>query len=402
MANTLITPSIIAQEALFQLENNCVMASKVHQEYKEEFVGIGDTVSIRKPVKFLSKSGATRINQDVLESSRSITISEQEHVSWKFNSKDLTLTVRDYSERYIKPAVIALSNKVDSDLCQLGAQSFWNYAGTPGTTPADFAAIKNVAKVMDNAAVPDDMQRCMVLNPDARWEIADGLKAVFNAEITGGVVRKGRLGEIANFHIYGDQNIYTHTVGTFNGTVLVNDASFTNDTASIAFDGAGSNEAGFITKGDIFTIANVFDVNPISKVALPTLKRFVASAAVTTAAAAGTVIVTEALNDGSTSSSAAFQNVDSLPANNAAITIVGTASTAYPQNLSFHRNALALVMVPLELPDSVNFKAQAHSNGMSIRVVKDYSIDNDEEIIRLDILYGYSAIYPDLGVRLWG
>ena len=101
MANALITPSIIAKEALVQLENNLGMANNVHREYKKEFVKVGDTVSIRKPVKFYAADGKTRVNQDVEEANTSITVDKQKHVSWKFSSKDLTLTVEDYSERYI-------------------------------------------------------------------------------------------------------------------------------------------------------------------------------------------------------------------------------------------------------------------------------------------------------------
>jgi len=146
----------------------------------------------------------------------------------------------------------------------------------------------------------------------------------------------------------------------------------------------------------------VFAVNPVSKKTLSYLQQFVVTADVATTAGAGSATVYPDLNDGTTASTAAFQTVSALPANNAAITILGTAATIYPQNLGYHQNALALVTVPLELPDSAVFKARADWRGYSIRVVKAYDIDEDEEIIRLDILFGAKAIYPELGVRLWG
>ena len=407
MANTIITPAIIAKEALFHLENNIIMGQKVHRQYKKEFVKIGDSVTIRKPVKFIATDGATRSNQDVIEETTSIVINNRKHVSWNFSSQDLTLTIEEYAERYIKPAMITLSNTIDRALCVEGAQEFFNQTGVPGTTPADFSVLADTGQKMDEEPVPDDGNRCLVLNPAGRWGLANGMGGtgsggIFNAEIVHGMVRRGRLGEIANFDIYGDQNIAVHTVGAFTGAPLVNDAAFANDTDLVAFDGMVGTQAGALVKGDIFTIAGVFSVNDVSKESTGILQQFVVVVDVATAGGAGTAQVFPDINDGSTASTAAFQTVDALPADNAAITIVGVAGVSYPQNLAFHKNALALVTIPLELPDSATFKARADWRGYSIRVIKDYDIDTDEEIIRLDILFGTKAIYPELGIRLWG
>ncbi len=407
MSNTLINPSIIAKEALFHLENNIIMGQKVHRQYKREFVKIGDSVTIRKPVKFIAQDGATRVNQNVIEETTSIVINNRKHVSWLFSTQDLTLTIEEYAERYIKPAMIALSNTVDRALCVEGAQEFFNRVGTPGTTPANFLALANVAQKMDEEPVPDDGYRCLVLNPAARWAMANGLGGtgsggIFNADIVHGMVRRGRLGMIANFDIYGDQNIAVHTTGAHSGTPLVNNASFPNDTNQVAFDGMVGSVTGALRKGDVFTIDGVNSVNDVSKEDTGQLQQFVVLADVTTAAGAGTATVFPTINDGSTAASAAYQTVTALPADNAPINIVGTASTGYPQNLGFHMNALALVTIPLELPDSATFKARADWRGYSIRVIKDYDINTDEEIIRLDIFFGTKAIYPELGVRLDG
>jgi hypothetical protein len=407
MSNTLITPQIIAKEALFHLENNVIMGAKVHRQYKREFVKIGDSVTIRKPVKFTVTDGATRSNQDVIEETTSIVINQRKHVSWSFSTQDLTLTIEEYAERYIKPAMINLANVIDRSLCVEGAQEFFNVTGTPGTTPSDFQVLADTGQKMDEEPVPDDGMRCLVLNPAARWGLANGMGGtgsggIFNAEIVHGMVRRGRLGEIANFDIYGDQNIATHTVGAHSGAPLVDDAAFANDTNIVNFDGMVGTVAGALVKGDVFTIAGVNSVNDVSGEDTGVLQQFVVVSDVNTTAGAGAATVFPDLNDGSTPSTAGFKTVSALPADNAAITIVGTASTAYPQNLAFHYNALALVTVPLELPDSAVFKARADWRGYSIRVIKDYDIDNDEEIIRLDVLYGVKAIYPELGVRVFG
>ena len=407
MSNTLITPQIIAKEALFHLENNVIMGAKVHRQYKKEFVKIGDSVTIRKPVKFTVTDGATRSNQDVIEETTSIVINQRKHVSWSFSTQDLTLTIEEYAERYIRPAMINLANVIDRSLCVEGAQEFFNTVGTPGTTPADFQVLADAGQKMDEEPVPDDGMRCLVLNPAARWGLANGMGGtgsggIFNAEIVHGMVRRGRLGEIANFDIYGDQNIATHTVGQYTGAPLVNDAAFPNDSNVINFDGMVGAQVGALVQGDVITIAGVNSVNDVSGEDTGVLQQFVVTADVTTAGGAGAATVFPDLNDGSTASTAGFKTVSALPADNAAITIVGTAATTYPQNLAFHYNALALVTVPLELPDSAVFKARADWRGYSIRVIKDYDIDNDEEIIRLDVLYGVKAIYPELGVRVWG
>lgn len=407
MANTLITPAIIAKEALFHLENNVIMGQKVHRQYKKEFVKIGDSVTIRKPVKFTVTDGAVRSNQDVIEETTSIVINQRKHVSWSFSTQDLTLTIEEYAERYIKPAMINLANTIDRSLCVEGAQEFFNMTGVPGTTPADFAVLADTGQKQDEEPVPDDGMRCLVLNPAARWALANGMGGtgsggIFNAEIVHGMVRRGRLGEIANYDIYGDQNIAVHVTGDHSGAPLVNDAAFANDTNLVTFDAMVGTVVGALVKGDIFTIAGVNSVNDVSGEDTGVLQQFVVQAPVNTAAGAGVATVFPDLNDGSTPSTAGFKTVSALPADDAVITIVGAATVAYPQNLAFHYNALALVTVPLELPDSAVFKARADWRGYSIRVIKDYDIDTDEEVIRLDVLYGVKAIYPELGVRVYG
>lgn len=395
MANTILTPSIIAKEGLFQLENNMVMGNNVHRQYKNEFVKIGDTVSIRKPVKFTVTDGATRSNQDVVETSTSIVINKRKHVSWKFSTQDLTLKIEEYSERYIKPAMIQLANQVDSDLCGLYTDLFTS-AGTPGTTPATFGALGNMAEELDDGAVPDDGMRKLILNPAARWSMADGLKTLNNDGMAADFVRKGRLGEIANFDIYGDQNIVRHTVGAHGGTPLVNGASQTG--TSLVTDGWTASVSGLLKQGDVFTIAGVYGVNPVSRQSTGKLQKFVVTSdRASNGSGQATLEIYPAIT-----TSGAYQTVTNSPADNAAITVLGTASTQYPQNLAFHKNALALVTCPLELPESAGWKSRVTHKGLSIRAVKDYDIDNDEEIIRLDILYGVKAIYPELGGRLWG
>jgi hypothetical protein len=402
VTNTVITPDIIAKEALMQLENNCVAAKLVHRDYKDEFVKVGATVDVRKPVKFTVTDGATRSNQDVQEASTPFTIDKRKHVSWKFSTQDLTLSVEEYSERYIKPAAIALANQVDQDLLAL-YKNVSQYVGTAGTTPSTFAHLGAPAVRMDKGAVPSEDRR-LILDPSAAFNVADMLKGLYNPELVKGAIRGKSMGPIAGLATYMDQNVPTHTVGTWGTTPLVNGASqnvtyanatHTYGTTSQSLIVDGFSAAGTAKAGDRFTLAGVYAVNPVSKATLSTLQEFVVQADATADGSGNaTLTISPAII-----TSGAFQTVSAAPADNAAITRV---SSNYVANIAFHKNAFGLAVRPLEMPDGAAWKGRESHDGLSIRVVKDYDIDSDDEIIRLDILYGVKALYPELACVLMG
>lgn len=402
MANTIITPTVIANEALMQLENNLVMGKLVHREYKKEFVKVGESVSVRKPVKFEVSSGATRVNQDVQEASTSITVDQRKHVSWKFSTQDLTMKIDEYSERYIQPAMIALANNVDAALTGLYKGVFAN-VGTAGTTPTSFLDFGAAAQRMDEMAVPTELRR-LVLNPAASLKAADMLKGLYNPELVKGAIRGRTIGPLAGFDTYMDQNIKRHTTGVWGGTPLVNGASqsvtyaaathtYGSTSQTLNVDGLTAT-TGAVKQGDVFTIAGVNSVNPVSKEDTGVLQEFVVQAD-GTASGTGTIALTISP---AIITSGPFQTVTAAPADNAAITL----RASHTSNLAFHKNAFALVTCPLELPDGAAWKAQQSANGLSVRVVKDYDIDSDDEIIRIDILYGVKTLYPELACRLLG
>ena len=402
MANTIITPDIIAKEALMQLENNLVMGKLVHREYKKEFVKVGESVSVRKPVKFSVSTGATRVNQDVEEASTSITVDQRKHVSWKFSTQDLTMKIDEYSERYIQPAMIALANNVYAALTGLYKGVFAN-VGTAGTTPTTFLHFGAAAQRMDELAVPTE-QRRLVLNPAASLTAADMLKGLYNPELVKGAVRGRTIGQLAGFDTYMDQNIKRHTTGVWGGTPAVNGASqsvaysaathtYGSTSQTLNVDGLTAT-TGAVKAGDVFTIAGVNSVNPVSKEDTGVLQEFVVQAD-GTASGTGTIALTISP---AIIISGPFQTVTAAPADNALITLKAT----HTANLAFHKNAFALVTCPLELPDGAAWKARQSHNGLSVRVVKDYDIDSDDEVIRIDILYGVKSLYPELACRLFG
>lgn len=394
-SNTLITPTIIAKEALMMLENNMVMGNLVHRQYKQEFAKIGTSVTIRKPNKFTATKAQARTNTNMAESSDTLTVATQAHVSWAFSSVELTMTIEEYSRRYIKPAANALANIIDKDGCALYTD-VWNTLGTPGVHPSTFKSLGDCQQRLDEEAAPAD-QRVAVLNPAANWNLADGLKGTFAAKPALDIFTKGYLGTVAGLDLHMDQNIQAHTTGTFttSSTPLVN-GSTSQGATTLVTDGWQASTA-VLKDGDVFTVANVYSVNPVSGDSTGVLKQY-STTSDKSSDASGDATISVPFAQRSTG---AYKTISAMPANDAAITPLGTEATAYAQNLVFHPNAFALVVMPLAMPAGV-WGGRETFNNMSIRVVKDYDIDADEEIIRLDVLYGWKAIYPELATRLAG
>ena len=392
-SNSLLTPSIISKETLVILENNLVAASKVNRQFENQFVKMGSTLTVRKPNRFTVSSGPALQIQNVTEPSTSITISNQKHVDFQFSSQELTLVIEDFSERYCKPAAAALANQIDYDVLGLWNQVF-NEVGTPGTTPSSFAtSVQLVGRRMDDGAVPQD-DRTLCLNPNAYWNIANGLTTLYVQSVSEPAL-KGFLAKIGNFSIYEDQNIQSQTVANFTGTPLVNNAGQTG--SSLVTDGWGNSET-VLNAGDVFTLDGVYAINPQSRRSTGVLQQFVATAAATSDGSGNsTIAIYPAITI-----SGAYQTVTASPANDAAITVVGTANTSYPQNLAFVRDAFGLVTVPMELYEGVDFKARSEYRGISMRIIRAFDINNDVAPTRIDVLYGTASYYPELACRLTG
>ena len=407
--NTLITPSVIAKEALFQLKNNLVMGKLVHRDYSKEFAQegkkVGSTISIRKPVKFKSSVGATRVSSDVAEGTVALAIDTQRHVSWDFVSSDLTLTVDNYSERYIQPAMIELAQQVETALMGLYS-TVPNWVGTAGTTPSTFLHLGAARQRLVENSAPMGATLNGVLSPAAALQVANDMKLQFQPGKQLTAMERVRIGRYAGLETYEAQSVLSQTLRAFAATPLVNGASQHSNTTpqansqSLITDGWSNSITGVLKAGDVITIAGVYAINAKTYQAYNYLKPFVVTADANSGASTGpaTLTISPAIV-----TTGPYQNVSAVPADNAAITVItGTASTAYPQNLVFHENAFALVMADLDMPDGAAFKARESADNLSVRVVKQYDIDLDRDIIRLDILFGVKTIYPELAVRLTG
>jgi hypothetical protein len=408
MANALLTPTVIAKRALMNLDNELVMGNLVYRDYESEFgpTKIGDTVTIRRPIDFSVTDGATLNLQDITEGSLTMQISNRKHVGFSFPDTDLTLTIDEFDRRYIKPASIQLANNVDAALYALYS-SVNNWGGTAGQTINSHADFLKGVERLDVLAVPTDMRKA-VLSPADYHGLAGNFSALFINGVAKDALTTGVLPNIGGVDVYMAQNVKAHTVGAHGGTPLVDGASQnvtyesvkTTMTQSLITDGWTVDSG--LKAGDVFTIANVFDVNPVTKATLPHLKQFTLVSDVTTAnpdTADTTLTIYPAII-----ASGPYQNVSAAPANNAAITYVGTAGSNYAQNMVFHKNAFALAMVPiLQAPQGSGvMQSTVRHKGLSLQYSAQYDITNARMVYRFDILYGVKAIDPRLAVRLSG
>ena len=411
MANTVLTIDVIAKEALRILDNELVMAKQVYRGLESEFGNAmngyeaGDTVSIRRPTDFTVRDGATSSNQDVVEGKVAITVDKQKGVDFGFTSKELTLNIGELSDRVIRPAMVQLANQVDADLMAL-YKSVPSWVGTPGQKVDSYADFSAGPERLDEYAVPQ-ADRSAVLSPADHWGLLGSQTALYIQDAAKGAYRNGSLGMIGGVDTYMAQNVPTHTVGVATGTPLVAGAGQTSNYVDVKdtmiqtlnTDGWTNSTNGILKAGDVFTIAGVYAVNPVTKATLPFLKQFVVMADANSGATTGPAALTiyPAII-----ATGAFQNVSAAPADNAAITVLGTGGTGYRQNMVFHKNAFALAMVPMISPPGAVQVSRQSYKGTSVRLIPTYDGTNDKSNFRLDILYGTKAIDPRLATRLSG
>ena len=403
MANTNLTSSIITNESLAVLENNLTFAKGVNREYDDKFgvagAKIGTTLNIRKPARYVGRTGAAIGVEDHTETQVALALDTQFGVDVSFTSQELSLSIDEFSDRIIKPAMAAIANKIDRDGLTMAYQSTYNAVGTPGTTPATAAVILAAGAKMDFEAAPRDGQRSLVIDPLANASMVDVLKGLFqSSEKIADQYEQGNMGLAFGYKWSMDQNVVNHTVGPLGGTPLVNGASQTG--ASLITDGWTAAAASRLKKGDVFTIANVYAVNPQNRQSTGQLRQFVVTADVSSDGSGNATIGISP----SIVTSGAFQNVNAGPADNAAITVLGAASTITPQNIAFHKDAFVLGSADLLLPKGVDMASRSASKkvGLSVRMVRQYAISTDAFPCRFDVLYGYKALYPELACRVCG
>jgi len=398
--NSILTIDMITRKALEILENNLVLSRNVNRQYDDSFAvegaKIGSTLRIRLPDRALVTDGAALQVQDDNEQFTTLPVSTQKHIGINFTSAELTMQMDDFAERVLKPRISQLASSVDADLANV-YKDFYSSVGTPGTIPGTSAVLLAGQQKLNEYASPMN-PRYATVNPAANAGLVEGMKGLFNptntvsSQFKSGMMGTGVLGfEEVNM----SQSIGMHTTGNW-GTTITNTGTISvqgQATLPISFTGTGSTWK----KGDVFTIADCYMVNPQTRQSSGSLQQFVVTEDLT-ASTTGTLKIAPAIYTPSN----ALATVDSFPVAGKAITMVGAASKQYAQNLIYHKDAITLATADLLLPQGVDMASRQVHNGISMRIVRQYDINNDRMPCRVDVLYGYAAIRPPMACRLWG
>lgn len=397
--NTFLTLTDITYECARVLVNNLVMAKYVNREYDDRFAKsgakIGDTTNLRLPVRNTVSDGSTLVIQDDTETSTPLRLDKRKHIGFAYTKEDQLLRMDDFSKRFIAPKVATLANQVDADVLALG-KKVWNSVGTPGTTPNSSSTYLSAGVKLDDNSAPQDEDRFLVVPSQNHATLVAAEQALFNSrEEISKQYRKGRIGTAHGFNWYMDQNCYTHTFGTHSGTPLVKGAGQTG--SSLITDGWTSGGC-TLNEGDVFTIADVYGVNPQSYQSTGKLQQFRVTSQISDTTGDMTIAIEPEIIV-----SGPFQTVNALPADNAPITMYGATGAVSPQGLAFHRDAFALVMADLPEPGGgASFKRVSDKQlGISILLTEQFDIVNFRTIVRMDILYGVAAYRPQLACRVW-
>lgn len=402
MPNNLLTINMITRKSLEVLENNLVLSRNVNRQYDDSFAvegaKIGNSLRVRLPDRALVSDGPNLVIQDDLEQSTTVAITSQKHIGLQFTSAELALSLDDFSDRVLKPRISQLASSVDQDLFNV-YKSVGTSTGTPGTTPATALVLLQSQQKLNEMAVPLS-SRYATVNPAANASLVNAMTGYFNAaDVISRQFKNGMMGEnvLGYEEVNMSQSVPLHTCGTRNATgATVSVANTVEGDTTIQIAGGGASAT--IKAGDVFSITGVVAVNPQTRTSVGSLKQFVALADVTlSATGTGTITVAPMY-----SASHALATVGVLPAAGALVTFVGAAGSSYPQNLVYNKDAFVLATADLLLPGGVDMAARETHNGMSMRIVRQYSIASDVMPCRVDILYGFAAVRPEMACRLWG
>lgn len=453
MTQQLLTMSYITNEALVVLENELVIANRVERQYSNEFAQtgakIGNTVNIRRPPRYIGTYGAPLNVEDTFETYVPVVLNYQFHVDVQFTTQDLALSMDMFKKRILRPQIATVANRIDSDTAQYCTLNTAGSLGTPGLQPASYKIFADARAILALEACPTTGEKNCVLDPLSMAAATDAVKGLFNPQARisefneKGMVAK----DFAGLDWWEDQNILSFTTGVQGGSPTITSTPSGSALLTSGWAASGTLETtawtastGVVKVGDIIQISGIYPVNPQNRLQYGrTLKQFVVlppggftsppNGAATTGiyyapatlangtfnnltgvytSAASTGALTLTIGD-ALISAGQFQNVAAAPTGTGnTITVnggAGSANVVSPQGLVFHKYAYALAFADLPLPRGVEMAARAYDDedvGMSIRIVSQYTVNNDSEPTRADVLYGPASLYRSLGLRIAG
>jgi len=408
MANSQLTTDKILMKALDILHAKLNFIGSVNRQYDDQFAQtggkIGQTLRIRMPEKFSVTDGAVLDVQDSTEQSQTLTLATRKHVGMAFTTQELTMNIDEFTERKIEPAMSVLASVLEADALNMVLDVPY-VTGTFGTSPATLDPFLKAKAIMNQNLAPRDDKRMALIPSHVTPTVIEGVKSLFNdSEEVKRQYKEGVMGRAAGFTWAENDLIPVSATGTRTGSITINGAAPTGSTISIKALGANTG----IKKGEVLTIAGYYAVHPETKAPYPHLQQFVVTAD-NSASGGGTTIAALAISPAIVTSGP-YQNVTGTPGSDAVVILKGgattgglaasaNASTNFAQSICYHKNAFAFVSADLELPPNVEAFRRTQ-DGISMRIVRGYDIVNDLITSRLDVLYGYKTIRPELACRV--
>jgi hypothetical protein len=410
--NTLATPTWVTKEVARGFVNELGFLSNVNRTYDDQYevngAKVGNTVQARLPQRFTVTDGQALQQQALYDQTVPISLTNQKNVAFGYSSAQATTELQEIRERYIAPAGEALANAADVLAFQAVYRDIYSSVGVPGTTPsAGLTFLQAGVKLTDLAAPMGG--RIALLDPLAMATLANSVAALFNPSgKISDTWTKGQFGanQLGIGKWFQEPNRPVHTTGTYTAsTPLIKGA---DQTGSVLITDGWASGAATLNKGDIFTIAGVYSVNPLSYTSTGRLQQFVVT---TTTTSVGVDMATLPVSP-PIITSGQLQTVSNSPADDAVITVLGCtaaaggtlATTVSPQGFVYHKDAFAFVMADLKKPNAGCEATVVRSKelGLSIRMVEQYQIGTDQMPTRLDILIGAATLQARLAVRVWG
>lgn len=393
MANTILTPTAVTRKAAMILHQKLNFIGSIDRQYDESFARRGakngDTLKIRMPNEYTVRTGMNMSAQNTSETSVDLTMATVKGVDMNFTSDELTLDIDDFSERIIEPAMSVLAANIEADALSMRTQVYNLYDGDAAAF--SFTSASTARQILSDNLAPMS-QRTLLMNTGHSTKFQIDTKGLFHdSEAIKKQYRDGIIGRTAGFeNIYENTLLLPHQTGTAAKTTsyTISGAVTTNGSVAATLTGAATT----FKAGDVFTVAGCYRVHPETKVSTGVLQQFVVTADCTTA-----MTFTPALY-----TSGPRQNVVAAGmANSSAVVKVGAgASETLTESLVYHKSAFAFVTADLPLPEGVDWARREVVDGISVSLVRDFQVSDRSFPCRLDVLYGYKAIRPQLAARI--
>jgi hypothetical protein len=415
VSNSFLTAQWVARKSLILLHAKANMTGRVNRDYQSLLPGpingvmLGQVLSIRSPFRYKGRTGAVMSAENSVQRYVQLTVGNQRGVDINFTSVERAMSLASFQEQVLEPAMAQLAALLESDVTAL-VNSVPKYVGAWNTS-VTFDNLLDCERYLTEALAPEDDKRTLTVNPQASKEFVSANQSLFNPSTTiSDQWLEGVIAErVAGFQAFRNTKLPPHTIGVVaSSTPVVNGASQGQTgsgnayVASQTLNTNGWNSgATTLNAGDVFTIANVYEIDPETKLSIGRLKQFVVTQTVSDTAGAIAVNISPAIITGG-----AYQNVDSQPANGAAITVFGdtvanVSGKLVKQSIGFHRDAIVFANpAMLDLSQLVKFTSQESFEGYNIRFAQQWDVNNDLLPARLDTISGEVLSYPELAVRL--